>query len=141
MSALIEDPLTNAVATPRGPDGLLDLTEAKAGCTESRSVEGSSMGAERGKFRIADLTREQLEALKLTLASDELDLRDSIKSAEAGEAFWLKRAEEGRASEADLAQCRENLLTFRRRLADNQALVPIVYGAKFIAAPARRRTK
>jgi hypothetical protein len=47
MNALIEDPLTNTGATLWGPDGAQLSTDAQprvAGCTESRSVEGSSMG-------------------------------------------------------------------------------------------------
>jgi hypothetical protein len=46
MNALIEDPSTNALATERGPDGLRlgnDAQLCKAGCTESRPVEGSSV--------------------------------------------------------------------------------------------------
>lgn len=46
MNALIEDPSTNAEATQRGPDGLRlgnDAQLCKAGCTESRPVEGSSV--------------------------------------------------------------------------------------------------
>ena len=50
MNALIEDPSTNALATERGPDGSSVSAPAsrsagvlEAGCTESRSVEGSSV--------------------------------------------------------------------------------------------------
>ncbi len=44
MIASIEEPSTNAPATVRGADGPVPDGGAGAGCTTSRSVEGSSVG-------------------------------------------------------------------------------------------------
>jgi hypothetical protein len=92
-----------------------------------------------GKFRLDDLTVEQLEGLKWLLASEQVELTKSIASAQDTETFWRKRIAQGEDHSAELAVVQENLANARRHLADALALVPIVYGAKFVAA--RRRSK
>lgn len=89
-----------------------------------------------GTFRIADLTAQQLDGLKWLLSSQQVDLNGSIRGAEENEAFWVAKIAEGGAYEDQLALCRRNLATFKRHLADAFALVPIIYGAKFV--PSRR---
>lgn len=116
--ALIEDPSTNAVATPRGQDGTTqsdsvgartDSSALPAGCSDARPVEGSSVGV--------SIAREMICKLADTSATLELEVHDKQVTACA---YQRKHSFPSRVrivyASADIPECRMDRIREGRNL-------------------------